>query len=100
MLPDPVGKEDGELQKNLPPVLDAACPLTCDVHGDQVEHFEQCFVDWEDALSLCYFAKLTVVALNHVGRIDEFTQFRRILKEGRKLLPVAAPRADILSAKQ
>ena len=52
MLADTLGEEDRELQQHLAPILDTPRPFARDVHGDQIQHFQQRLVGREDALAL------------------------------------------------
>lgn len=49
MLADAIRIEDGELEEDLSPVLNASRPLAHNVHSSQVKHFEQGFIRREDA---------------------------------------------------
>jgi len=82
VLADSVGEEDRELKEHLPPVLDTAGPLPDNVHGRKVEHLQQCLIGREVALALRDLTKLTMVALDDVGGVDELADLRRLLEEG------------------
>ncbi len=41
-------KEDGQLEQDLAPVLNAAGPFPQDILGSQVKHFKQSIIRWED----------------------------------------------------
>jgi len=88
MLADPFRKENGKLEQHLTPVLDTTGPFTRDVHRDEIQHLEQGLIRRENAFSFGYFAQLAVVTFNHVCRVDQFADFRRIFEERRKLVPV------------
>jgi hypothetical protein len=94
MLSDPIWKENGELEEHLTPVLDTARPFANDVHGGEIEHFKKGFIRRKYALPLRHFTKLAMVALDDVRRVDELTDLRRVLKEGRQLVPIITPGTD------
>jgi hypothetical protein len=83
MQTDAIGEEDGELEEDLSPVLYPVRPLTDDIH--RCQHFGQGFIRWKNALALCDFTEMAVVALNHVDRVDGLTDIRRLLEKGRDL---------------
>jgi hypothetical protein len=86
-----IRKVDGELEEDLPPVLHSASPPPENVHRGQIKHFEQCFVRRENAFTFGDLTKLTMVTLDHVGGLDEFADFGRILKERNELGPIVTP---------
>ena len=74
---DAVREENRKPKQDLSPVFNTSCPFTDYVHGGQL-HFEQGVIRLEDAFSLCYLAELAMVALNHIGRVDQLSDFRRV----------------------
>ncbi|AVG10978.1 hypothetical protein [Paenibacillus larvae] len=94
VVADLIRKKEGELKQHLSPVLNPAGPFAGDIHRRQIEHFKQGFVARKDTFALCHFPKLTVVALDHIGCIDESSDLRRILEKGSQFCPVISPRPD------
>jgi len=86
-MPNSIGEENGQLKKQLSPVLNTPSPLTGDIHSGQVEHLKQRLIRRENALALRDFTELTMVALNHVCGVDELTDFRWVLEETSRVLP-------------
>lgn len=62
-----------------------------DIHGGQVEHFEQGLICGENALSLRDFTELAVVAFDHIDCVDQLSNFWRVLEEGGMFCPVVSP---------
>ena len=71
--------------------MDAASPAKHNVLCNEIKHFEQRLVVGENGLALSHFAELAVVAFNHIGGINQFADFRRILEKGGNFAPVAPP---------
>lgn len=86
MLTNPIREENRELKQHLSPVLNTTSPFANDVHGREVEHFEQSFIRREDTFPLRDFAELAVIALDDVGCVDQPPNLRRVFKEGRQLV--------------
>ncbi len=101
-MTDPVGEENRQLEEHLSPVLHTSRPFAGNVHCRQVQHLKQGFIGWENTLSLGYLTKLSVVAFDHIGRVDKFTFTWRgghgRLLASRCLLPYIALSREIMPA--
>lgn len=62
--------------------------------GSKVDQFQQGHVPGKGPFVLGHFPDLAVVALNHVGRIDHFSDRIRIPEVGRQFIPATSPRVD------
>jgi len=60
----------------MSPVSNTAGPFPSCVHGGEIEHFEQGFIRWKDAITLGNLEELAVVALN--GRFCHFLMIKGI----------------------
>ncbi len=74
--------------------MDSAGPFEHDVLSDQIQHFEESFIGWENSLALCDLAKLPVVALDHISRVNQLADFGRVLEESGDFSPIALPGLD------
>lgn len=72
----------------MAPVSYTACPFPKNIHGGQVKHFKQGVFCREDAFSFSHFPKLPMIALDHVGCVDDFPDFRGVLEKGGDLSPI------------
>lgn len=71
--------------------MNPASPFEHDILGDEIQHFEKCLVVGENGLAFGDLAQLPMVALYHIGSVNELANFWRVFKESRKLGPVALP---------
>ena len=71
----PIGEENAELEKNLPQIMNVACPLEHDILRDEIEHFQKRLVTGEYGFTLCDLSKLPVVAFNHVSGVYNLSDF-------------------------
>jgi hypothetical protein len=55
---DPIREENTELEENLAPVMNATGPSKQDVVCDEIPHFKQYLISWEDGFSLEYINKM------------------------------------------
>jgi hypothetical protein len=66
VLRKPVGEENFKLRIDKPPVPASANPFFGDVHGGQIEHFEQAVVVGKNDLAFGDFSELAVEPLNGI----------------------------------
>jgi hypothetical protein len=91
MMLDAIRIKNGELEKDLSPILHSARPFAHHILCCKILHFQQSFVCREYAFALCYLAQLPVLAFNHVCRIDEFAYLWWEFEECGQLVPVVSP---------
>jgi len=72
--------------------VNPAGPFPKNVLRGQIQRFEKCLVVREDAFALCDFPELAMVTLDHVGGVNDLSNFRRVFEEGREFCPVPFPR--------
>jgi len=76
---------------NLPPILSAPGPFSRDIHGCEIEHFEQAVITGEHGFAFGYFPELPIKAFDGIRRVDELPDFARVLEIGGQLRPIIAP---------
>ncbi|MNM66670.1 hypothetical protein D3C81_781670 [compost metagenome] len=94
MLADPVREEHEKLEEHLSPVLYTACPFAGDIDRHEIEHLDERLITWENALAFGHLAELPVIALDHIGGVDQLAKLGGILEEGGEFVPVRAPGTD------
>lgn len=66
-----IRKEHSRLRINYAPVLPSASPFLCNIHHGKIQHFQQAVIRWKHGFCLGHFPKLTVEALDGIGRIGQ-----------------------------
>ena len=89
-----VGKEELQLAEHQVPVLAPGMPVLYDPLGCQVKHSPQRIVVGKAGFVLGDLPELPVQALNDVGRVYDFPDFRRVFKERAQDFPVVLPAFD------
>ena len=87
----PVSKHDLELVEHQVPVLAPGFPVLHDALGGQIKHPAQRIVVDKAGLVLRDLPELAVKALDNIGRIYDFPDFRRVFIEGAQNIPVILP---------
>ena len=89
---DNVAREhDLQLAEQQVPVLASGTPASRDALRGQVEHPTQGIIVGKARLVFCDLPELTVEALNHIRRVYDFTNLRRIFIEGTQNFPILLP---------
>lgn len=91
MLRDPILKLDTKPIERSLPIPNRHIPFLANIAQCQVEQFAQCLIAWKRSTVLGNFAQAHVHGFDGIGRVDHFSNLRRIIKEGNDALPVAAP---------
>ncbi len=86
-----LGKVDGHLGVDQAPVLPPSSPFFCDIHHDQIQHFQETVIGREHGISLGDLAQLAVEALNGVGGVDRPAHLLWVLEIGAQVGPVGPP---------
>ena len=86
-----IRKEYSQLSVDHAPVLPSASPFLRDIHHGQVQHFQQTVIGGEHGFCLGHFPKLTVEALDGIGRIDQAANLLGVLEIGAEIRPVIPP---------
>ena len=73
-----VSKKNRKIINNARPTSNRHCPLFDYFHCRKIKYFHCSIITDKCTFCLCCFAQLTVVVLNCVGRINEFSDFRRV----------------------
>ena len=73
------------------PVLPSASPFLRNIHHGKIQHFQQAVIRRKHRFCLGHFPKLTVEALDGVGRIDQAANLLGALEIGAEIRPVIPP---------
>ena len=73
------------------PILSPSRPLPRNVHHGQIQHFQQTVIRRKHGFCLGHLPKLTVEALDGIGRIDQTANLLGVLELGAEIRPVIPP---------
>lgn len=86
-----IREEHSQLCVDRAPVLPSASPFLCNIHHGQIQHFQQAVICGEHGFCLGHFPKLSVKALDGIGRIDQAANLLGVLEIGAEIRPVVPP---------
>lgn len=91
LIRHPIFKVDCQLRMDHAPILPPACPFLRDIDHGKVPHFQQAVIGGKHEFCLGYFAKLTVEALDGIGRVDEPPNLLGIFEVVAEIRPILPP---------
>ena len=86
-----IREEYRQLGVDHAPVLPSASPFLRNIHHGKIQHFQQAVICGEHGFCLGHFPKLTVEALDGIGRIDQAANLLGVLEIGAEMWPVIPP---------
>ena len=82
-----IREECSQLSLVHAPVLPSASPFLCNIHHGKMQHFQQAFIRGKHRFCLGHLPKLTVEALNGIGRMDQSANLLGVLELGVEIRP-------------